>query len=192
MRELKKCAHDDLSEMMSMALDGLLDPNSLQEVEEHVATCPTCGQKWQSMQRASRLLAASEMPGPPLGFSTRVERELAAGATHRRRVFRGLALLTGSLSMAAMTMAVSVVVGLGIAGWRWLSTQPVVQQESGVISQLISGLGLLGRTASLFLGDLLVHYGVPVALVLGLTLSLLASLWGWLLSRQKTHRNGYA
>lgn len=192
MRELKKCEHDDLSEMMSLALDSLLDPGNRRQVEEHVATCLECRQKWQSMQRTSALLAGSAMPGPPLGFSTRVERKLEAGAARRRRLFRGLALLTGSLSLAAVTLAVSVVVGLGIAGWQWLSAQPAVQEESGVISQLISGLGLLGKGASLFLSDLLVHYGVPVALVLGLSLALLAGLWGWLLSRQKTHRNGYA
>ncbi len=194
MRDLKKCEHDELSEMMSLALDGLLDPNGHQSIEDHVNTCPECRQRWQIMQQTSVLLADSAMPGPPLGFSTRIERQLEASSTHRRRLFRGLAVLTGSLSLATITITVSLAVGLVVAGWDWLSSQPAVQQESGVISQLSSGLGLLGKAVSLFLGDMLTHYGVPVALVLGLSLLLLASLWGWLLNRQsqKTHRNGYA
>ncbi len=195
MRDLKKdrCG-EDMSELMSLALDGLLDGKSQERLDAHLAAYPECRQEWEALQRVSSLLASSTSKGPPLGFSARVERRLMTESRNRRRVFRGFAVLGGSLALAGMTLAVLAAIGLNVALWRWLSTQPAVQQESGPISQVATGLGLLGKTASVFLTDVVGRYGLPVALAAGLGLVLLAGLWAWLLHRRagKSHRNGYA
>jgi hypothetical protein len=65
---------------------------------------------------------------------------------------------------------------------------------TSAITKLASGMGLLGKGASLFLGDLLSRYGPPLVLLLAIGLMLLAGVWIWLLIRRPggSHRNGYA
>jgi len=179
--------------MMSLALDGLLDDSGRQALEEHVATCASCQAQWQAMQALSGLFEGADMVGPPLGFALRVERSLASQERKRRRAFGGMAVLTSSLSLAGLTVAAVCLIVAGILAWQWLGPLPAVQQGTSALGQMASGMGLVGKGASFFLGDLLLRYGPPLILGLGVGLVVLLGLWIWLFVRRpgKSQGNGY-
>jgi anti-sigma factor RsiW len=195
MKKDQMCAYNEqMSLLMSLALDGLLDDDEQHRLDRHLAGCAMCQAEWQAMQRVSTLLEEEPMLGPPLGFALRIERRLAARAKPRRRMFGGLAMLTSSVSLAVLTVAVVAVITLGLVAWPWLSSLPSVQERAGAVSQVASGIGLMGKGMSLFLGDLLLRYGAVAVFVIGTGLVLLAAVSTWLLiKRPGGYRpNGYA
>lgn len=70
---------DAFTEKISLWLDDELNPNEVAELETHLASCMSCSQLYQAMQRVDALLHAAAMtmvaPGP--GFSHRFETRLA-------------------------------------------------------------------------------------------------------------------
>jgi predicted anti-sigma-YlaC factor YlaD len=179
---------------VSLGLDGRLTPEQQSDLERHLAACPTCRAQEIAMRRVSALLAASPMVGPSYGFSLRVERRLAERTTQRRQALRGMALLTSSLSLAGVGVSVILVIGLGLVAVLWFGSQSAWQQASFSIPQVASGLGLMGKGASLFLKDILLRYGLPVVLLAGGGVAVIGGVWAWLFSRRSksAHRNGYA
>lgn len=195
MERLKECAQGErMTALMSLALDGMLDSNDRQRLEQHMKTCVACRTEWQAMAQVAALFENSPAVGPPLGFAVRVERRLEDQAKKKRRTFGGLAVATGSLSLVGATVAVVLILVLGFAAWRWFDTSPSLQQGTQTLTQVASGVGLMGKGASLFLGDLLLRYGAPLVLVLGVGLLVLLGVWAWLLVKRPggTRHNGFA
>jgi predicted anti-sigma-YlaC factor YlaD len=195
MERLKECAQGErMTALMSLALDGLLDSSDRQRLQQHLKTCATCRTEWEAMAEVAALFESSPAVGPPLGFAVRVERRLEDQAKTKRRAFGGLAVATGSLSLIGATVAVVLILVLGIAAWRWFDTSPSIQEGTQTLTQVASGVGLMGKGASLFLGDLLLRYGAPLVLVLGIGLAVLLGVWAWLLVKRPGGRrhNGFA
>jgi predicted anti-sigma-YlaC factor YlaD len=195
MERLKECAQGErMTALMSLALDGMLDSGDRQRLEQHMKTCATCRTEWQAMAQVAALFEDSPAVGPPLGFAVRVERRLEDRAKKKRRTFGGLAVATGSLSLVGATVAAVLILVLGIAAWRWFDTSPSMQEGTQTLTQVASGVGLMGKGASLFLGDLLLRYGAPLVLVLGVGLLVLLGVWAWLLVKRPggTRHNGFA
>ncbi|MFN2226425.1 MAG: zf-HC2 domain-containing protein [Anaerolineae bacterium] len=190
---VERCEREQqVTEMMSLALDGLLDEVGRQRLQQHLDTCPACRAEWQAMQAVSTLFERSALVGPPLGFAVRVERRLESKQKKRRRTFGGVAVLTSSLSLAGVTVAAVCLVVLGIVAWQWLGDLQSVQVGMEAASQVASGMGLVGKGASLFLGDLLLRYGAPLLFALGAGVAVLVGLWTWLFVRRpKSPQNGY-
>ena len=184
---------EQVTGLMSLALDGVLDEKRQKRLQEHLAACPACQMEWSAMQRVSALFELSEVIGPPLGFSVRVDRRLAEKAKRRNRMFGGMAVLTGSLSLAGLTVATVVGIVLGLLAWNRSGSLEAMEQGGMAVSRVASGVGLVGKGASLFLKDLLWSYGLPAILVIGVAVMVLAGVWAWLVGRQARnhHRNGY-
>ena len=175
--------HDEqMTALMSLALDGLLDEQDHRRLEQHLDVCPGCRGEWEAMNEVSKLFESSPMVGPPLGFAIRVERRLAERQKRRRRIFGGMAVVTSGLSLAGLTVGALVLLVAAVVAWLSLGDLPSVQQGTSAALQVASGTGLLAKGASLFLGDLLARYAAPLILGLGFALVLLAGLWLWLLS----------
>jgi hypothetical protein len=194
MEEFMEDEHnEEMTELMSLALDGLLGPDDQRRLRLHLAACSDCQAEWEAMQQVAGLFARDPMAGPPLGFSIRVERRLNEKTRMRRRAVGGLAVLTSSLSLAGATVGAAMLLVLGVLAWRHYGPSPEVQQSTGAISQVASGMGLVGKGAGLFLKDLLVQYGPPFVLFIGVGLVFLVGLWTWLLVRRSgnSHHNGY-
>jgi phage-related tail protein len=149
--------------------------------------------EWSAMQRVAALFERSDMIGPPLGFSVRVERQLAQKTKKRNRAFGGMAVLTSSLSLAGLTVATVMAVVLGFLAWSRSTSLATVQQGGTAVSRVASGVGLVGKGASLFLKDFLWSYGLPAILVIGVSVVVLLGIWAWLVGKQARnhHRNGY-
>lgn len=185
------CEHSEkMTMLMSLALDGLLDVDDDQILQRHLATCSACQAEWDGMKLVSVLFEQEPMTGPPLGFAIRVDRKLEEKARQRRRVFGGVAVLTSSLSLAAVTVGTLVVVFLA---WQWFGSLPSFAQGTGILSQAVSGIGLMGKGVSLFLRDYLVRYGPPIVSLLALGLASLVGVWTWVFTRRpgRSHGNGY-
>jgi predicted anti-sigma-YlaC factor YlaD len=194
MDELMQCEHSEqASAMMSLSLDGMLDAGGEHRLQRHLVACPVCQAEWQAMQRISTMLGESSMVGPPLGFAIRVERRLSERARKERRVFGGVAVLTSSLSLAGITVAAMMVIVMGVVAWYSYASLAAVQQGSSAVSQVASGVGLIGKGASLFLKDLLLRYGLPLVFLVGAGLAFLIGVWAWLFSRRSSnfHHNGF-
>jgi anti-sigma factor RsiW len=179
---------------MSLSLDGLLDDNDQRWLDDHLAECQTCQAEWKAMRQVSTLFENSGTTGPPLGFAIRVDRRLEEKVRKRQRKFGGAALLTGSLSLAGVTLAAVVLAILGVVAWPSLTSLPVVQQGSGVVSQVASGFGLVSKGANLFLKDFLLRYGILLVAGTGVVVLVLAGLWTWLFVKRPgaSRGNGYA
>jgi len=194
MGEIKCEQQEQMAGQMSMALDGLLGADELQRWQRHLQECAVCQAEWQAMQQVSMLLEQAPQVGPPLGFAIRVERRLNEKIRQRRRAFSGLAVLTGSLSLAGVTVAVAVLLVLGWFAWHNRGPLTDVQQGGSAVSQIASGMGLVGKGASLFLVDMLLRYGTPLVFLIGFGLVVLAGIWVWLFLKRpgSSHHNGYA
>lgn len=185
MSNLVKCPHYEQSSlMMSLALDGLLDGEAQGNLQRHLSACPVCLAEWKTLSMVSTWLDSADMVGPPLGFAVRVQRRLEERERTRKRAFEGVAVLTGSLSLAGATVAVVALAILGLIAWPWLGAQATVQQGSSAVSQVASGFGLVGKGATLFLKDAFVSYGFPILLIAALVLIVLSSIWVWLYTRR--------
>jgi anti-sigma factor RsiW len=194
MDELTECEHSErASAMMSLSLDGMLDAAGEDRLQRHLASCPVCRAQWQAMQQISTLFGESAMVGPPLGFAIRVERRLGEKTKKERRVFGGMALLTSSLSLAGITVAALMAIVTGLVAWYSVGSLDAFQQGSSALPQVASGLGLMGKGASLFLKDLLLRYGLPLVFLVGAGLAFLIAIWAWLFSKRSSnfHRNGF-
>jgi anti-sigma factor RsiW len=194
MDELMECEHSEqASAMMSLSLDGMLDAGGEHRLQRHLAACSDCQAEWRAMQQISTLFEESSMVGPPLGFAIRVERRLGERTRKERRVFGGMAVLTSSLSLAGITVAAMMVIVMGVVAWYSYGSLAAVQQGSSAVSQVASGVGLMGKGASLFLKDLLLRYGLPLVFLVGAGLAFLIGIWAWLFSRRSSnfHGNGF-
>lgn len=179
------CAERErVSSWVSLDLDGRLAPDHGFEMEQHLASCPPCQAEAAALHRVSTLLSEMPMVGPSYGFALRVQRRLAERADRRRHLFRGVALLTSSLSVAGAGAAAVLTLGLGLAALLWLSSQPAGLQVGFSMSQVVSGLGLMGKGASILLKDIVLRYGLPVVLAVGGALAVMGGLWAWLVKRK--------
>lgn len=183
------CEHGDLySMLMSMDLDGLLDAGDKHQLQRHLACCPTCQAEWLGMRQVSALLGDADLIGPPLGFAVRVERRLDEKARRRQRMLGGLAVVTGSLSLAGTTVAATTAIVLVLVVWLWPGSLNLLQPGGSPVSQLASSIGQLGKGMTLLLKDLFVTFGIPLLLVAGTALTVVSSVWVWLFSRRPVGR----
>jgi hypothetical protein len=93
-------------------------------------------------------------------------------------------VLTSSLSLAGLTVGAICLLVLGIVAWGWLGDQPSVHLGIEAASQVASGMGLVGKGTSLFLGDFLLRFGTPLLFALGAGITLLVALWTWFFVRR--------
>ena len=194
MRKTTACEHsEEMTGLMSLALDGLLEAHDQRELEQHLAGCPACTAEYDAMRQISVLFEGEQMVGPPLGFAVRVDRRLAERDRKRRRLFGGLAVVTSSLSLAGVTITGVALVVLGLLAWQGLGGLPSIEQGGSVLAHMASGISLVGKGATLFLWDLVQRYGPPLLLLLGVGLAFLVGMWIWLFVKQPggSHRNGY-
>ncbi len=182
---------DQISHWMSLALDGALDTPEEQHLHAHLAGCPACRAEWAAMQAVSTLLAAEPLVPPPWGFSARVDQRISRQMVRPRRVFGGLAVITGSLS----AVAAGLVLLAGVLWLLWSRLGAPSQVETAVDSgsQVASGIGLVAKSASLLLVDLLMRYGLPVAAVAALVIGVSVAVSVCLtLKRPRAAKNGWA
>jgi anti-sigma factor RsiW len=194
MDEAMECKQgDQMTMLMSLSLDGMLDRDGQHRLERHLAGCASCQWEWQAMRQVTAMFEAEPMIGPPLGFSVRIERRLEAKAKQRKRAFGGAAVVTSWLSLAGVTVGAVMLILLGVVGWQWLGSLDSVQTGASALSLVAGNVSLLGKGASLFLGEALLRYGLPLVALLAVGLAVLAGAWTWMVVKRPggSRRNGF-
>ncbi len=158
------------SELMSLHLDG--QPHDEAGLQAHLATCPTCQQRWRGLQSVERLLARPPMAQPPADFTARVMARLPRPApVNPWRVLGGWLVL--GLGGLALGLLVFSPLALGVWGF-------VQQPEFGLLAWLFEVLFQLRDLglALLRVGNSLLTIIPPPLIVLYMVLALaLATIW---------------
>jgi len=106
----------EISEWMSLYLDGLLGQEQAAQLQAHLAQCEACSEEWEAMRSLSSLLKAEPMAIPAPDFAARVAQRVHQGEARRRRLYSSLGVLMGSVGLWAVAgIALSV---LFIALWQ--------------------------------------------------------------------------
>jgi predicted anti-sigma-YlaC factor YlaD len=163
----------EISEWMSLYLDGLVSQEQGAQLQAHVAQCQACGGEWEAMRSLSSLLRAEPMAIPAPGFTARVAQRLHRRQALRRRLLSSLGVLMGSVGLWAIVgLALSLVL---IVLWQApmriiLSEVAIPLARSAVATRAALGRALRSALDELSLrptGLFLLGYAV---LALGLTL----------------------
>ncbi len=110
-------AHEEAFALMSMALDGLLDAQETERLEELMKEDTGLRATWQQWQKLESLLTTVVRADPAPGFVARFEERLSlreARDRRRRRTLFGAAALAGWLLIGAV---------LAFLGWFLVSNQ---------------------------------------------------------------------
>ncbi len=135
--------HHDYSELMSLALDGMLNDGEQQRLDQHMAACPGCQATWSSWQRISHVLTAEPFAGPPQGFALRFDNVLQRQEERHERVLAGWVLAGGTLVVLSLIM-----LGTALTTALWMALTPNVRGE------LVDTLGFAGQFAALVFQNL--------------------------------------
>lgn len=97
-------AHDEYGQMMSLALDDLLESQETARLESHLAECARCRDRWRLWQALDGALQAAPMTDPSPGFVLNFGRQLAS-QERKRRVRLGI--LLGALTLVMWLVGVA-------------------------------------------------------------------------------------
>lgn len=167
-------AHHDYSELMSLALDGMLSAGEQQRLDQHLAGCPACETTWNLWQRVSHVLTVEPFAGPPQGFALRFDNVLQRQEQRHERVLAGWVLAGGTLVVLAMIM-----LGTALTTALWMALAPNARGE------LVDTLSFAGQFAALVFQNLAaVRNGVAAllpdpAIMLAVALALAAAGAAW-------------
>jgi hypothetical protein len=102
------------SEIMSLALDGMLEPDEHQWFETHLSACEVCTGEWLKWRRISNALQAEAFVAPAPGFMLRVDQSIRSDETRRERLWGGVVLVGGTLAIwTLLLMGLALVLGVG-------------------------------------------------------------------------------
>jgi anti-sigma factor RsiW len=161
----------EVSEAMSLYLDGALDADSTTVMRAHLASCATCQAEWLAFNRLTVLFTARPMAAPRSGFTTRTMRRIAQ--RQRQRRWAGTAVLAlGGIALIALCLwtfleglfwlwplipdpfllsyAPLIVGELASAAWTWVRTAWIVGSAlfAAVDPWLIIAYTILGIAAT--------------------------------------------
>lgn len=165
----------DISLLMSLALDQSLTQVEVRCLEEHLRQCPTCQEEWESMQRVSRLFTDAPLIGPPAGFADRVMQRLAQRQARRRRLVAGAALLVACLSLAALALPETV--RLLAMLWQVVTEPSLLSHGAKLAAQLLDLAESLGRACWLIITALFSSLSQPALLGYSFLVLALTALW---------------
>lgn len=130
------------SQMMSARLDGRLESSEVALLEDHVSTCSACQAEWHSLQELDLLLASAPMAQAPVRVRVQVMARLARGEQARRTIIGGTALTLGTVALALLALAPTLLGLLGATG----IVPALVSGGPETVVQLLAFLGTMSRT----------------------------------------------
>jgi len=168
-------SHQDTTVMMSLALDGMLSPEELSELNNHLDLCPSCRAKWVRWQSVGALLSAQPLAAPSLSFSESVMVGVDQMVDRKSRAKKA-ALLGGSLSIWA-----GLILALGIAVALWILSDPVtIALSAERATRILSTCALLIKGLRLGLGGVVKSDAISIVVnsaAVGMGVAVLAALY---------------
>ncbi len=171
----------EMSQWMSLSLDGILTEDQASRLRVHLAECLDCQVEWAAMQRVSRLLVNAPLVVPPSGFTAKVRQCLARREARRRKLLGGMVLLMGSLSLGSLILP--LVVGGLLLLWQLGAYPPLLNHLLHSALQLMSFVKPLLRACWLMVRALFPTPGLLILFVYTFCLFALIVLWSRLVAR---------
>lgn len=176
-RNVDQTTHHDYSDLMSLALDGMLGAEEARRLDQHLLACPACQSAWTRWQRIAHVLTVEPFAGPPQGFALSIDHALQRDERRQERVFASLVLAGGSLVVLAL-----VVLGTALTTALWMAISPAAHV------QFVETLGFAGQFAALVFQNLTsIRDGVAtllpdpvVMLAICLALMAISAIWAGL------------
>ncbi len=135
--------HHNYSEMMSLALDGMLSSEETIDLDQHLQVCPACQASWNKWQRIAHVLTVEPFAGPPQGFALRFDHAMQHDEQRQERILAGLVLAGGTATVMAL-----MVLGTALTTALWMAISP------GARVQLVETLGFVGQFVALVIQNL--------------------------------------
>ena len=162
------------TELMSLALDGLLDATEQQEFDTHLNECEVCRAQWLKWRRISDVFRVEPFTAPASGFMLRVDQAVQRDEKRRERLWGGLVLVGGTLSIwTVLLMGLALTLTVGATVFTGAQAEP------------LKVLGIGGEAAAVLVqslttirdGLLAMLPGPAVSVGMAVVLTVLALIW---------------
>jgi anti-sigma factor RsiW len=185
-------AHNPYELLISLSLDGLLDPDEAEDLEQHLQACETCADLQERMARVDVLFAAPPEVEPPRDFTAGVMARVQAYQARRRWTPWLIAVLVVASLLGALSVAgpvaffslglhevVAAIPGIGrTLGWLLNAYGDVLAGANFIVDSMYGWLAFLIED--------------PAALAVVLAALVFASTWIGLLEGTKATRRAQA
>jgi anti-sigma factor RsiW len=162
-------ADHDYTDLMSLALDGLLSAEEQQRLDQHLAGCLTCRLTWSKWQRIAHVLTVQPFAGPPPAFMLQIDRALQRREQRRERMLAGWLLAGGTFTVLTLiALSVTLTGALLLTALPALRVQVVetLGYASQFIALIFQNLAALRDALALLLPNPVILLAVALALLL--------------------------
>lgn len=91
---------EEVTAIMSDALDDRLDKEAWQQLQTHIERCQACWSTWAAFKEVDTMLKAAPLVAPPAGFAKRATQSAVAAQRRRTWLFSTIALTFGGILIA--------------------------------------------------------------------------------------------
>ncbi len=162
------------TELLSLALDGLLAPDEQQRFETHLGACELCSGEWLKWRQIASTLQTEPFAPPPAGFMLRVDQAIRRNEQRRER-------MAGALLLVGGTVAIMTVLVMGLVLVLALSARAFPDTQLGLLAYVDYGgqaVALIFRNlAAIRDGLLALLPGPGILAAVGLALMVLSLVW---------------
>ncbi len=169
-------------EWMSLWLDGRLVPAEIEQVEGHVATCPTCRIALDALRHVDRLLSSAPPVLPAPGFTLRFQARLAA-RQRRRRTWAGI-LILGMATLGILLVTGTLLALYGLEWWKFLTASGWLAQGTELLLSLGRVWLAVLNLARLVAGGLIRCLEHPAVIAYALVTAALTLTWTYIVRRR--------
>ena len=166
---------DHLStELMSLALDGLLESGEQREFHAHLQECEACRGQWLKWRRISDVFQVEPFRAPTPGFILRVDQAVLRDEKRRERLWGGLVLVGGTLSIwtiLLMGLALTLTAGMTVSSGVRLDLKQLLGIGGLLVTSIVQDLTVIRDGLLVMLPDPAVTAGLVAVLVV------LALIW---------------
>lgn len=117
---------NNIREMLSAHLDGVLEPSDHTMVTQHLGACPACRSEWEDLRMVVELVRELPEITPPAEFRHNLRKRIEAMPDHRSRIKKAALwpALTGSKISRVVAVAATVILTAGVTAlWYGLPGQ---------------------------------------------------------------------
>ncbi|MFN8482772.1 MAG: zf-HC2 domain-containing protein [Anaerolineae bacterium] len=174
---------EQISELMSLHLDGLASDEEWQAVGAHMLGCGACSARWTALSRVTTLFDDVPMAQPPPDFTARLMNRVADRrqpvSSPWRAITGWIVLLMGGVILVSLALALA-----WQSVWPWL-----VELGGGLGAPAIADRAVELAVNLPSVGAALV-LALPLPLILGYVLVTLALATAWVYALGRLHFRG--
>lgn len=169
---------EEVTEIMSDALDDRLDEEAWQQLQNHIQACQACWNTWAAFKEVDTMLRAAPLVAPPVGFARRVTQAAVSAQRRRTWLFSIIALTVGGMLIAFLMSLAALAQSGALYYMLALPTMPELLETffAGLVA-IAEGLVVMADALrQVLLGPL--FWPAAIAFILSWVFVLTAGLFG--------------